>query len=158
MAILVQDIHGIRGLPGLELVGGGGSTDAWRNMETVAHVPVRLNLGICHPQPFDVIFGRLDVLALSANHFRPSAVDGCRCALRIQSGIGEDTEVVADRALFDQRHSPQAAPLHSNQPLLERRGIPPEGWRIGEHTTGSVQLVYFLVSGCYALTDIGYFG
>src|ERR1019366_833906 len=120
MTILVQEIDGVGSLTSFELGGSSGCADAWWHVETIANVPVRLDLRIGYPQPFDVIFGGLYVFALSADEFGPSAIDGSVGALSVECGPGEDTEVVANGACFDERHGPEAAPLHCNTPLLER--------------------------------------
>ena len=80
-------------------------------METVAHVPVDLDIGVVDPEILDVFLGGSDILALGGHHFCPAAKERGRLALGAHCREGNDTKVIA-QCLCDARHGPQATPLH----------------------------------------------
>src|SRR5439155_17274071 len=81
MPVLVQVSDGLCSRPALELASLGRDTEARGHMETVAHVPVDLDIGVVDPEILDVFLGGSDILALGGHHFCPAAKERGRLAL-----------------------------------------------------------------------------
>ncbi len=83
MTILVQDIHCVRGRANGEFCGCCRGADTRWHMETIADVPVCLDLRVGDPELLHIVFGGLHVFALGIDHFCPTTVDCGWLALRI---------------------------------------------------------------------------